>query len=245
MDRLTTRDKVQGKEWLSESEKIRLLDVIAASFGGIDADLYFARYFCADGPFKRIVRLYYSGDNCIGYCLLTFRKRTLREKSVTQIGASAAFLPSYRQGGLTLAFSLKQAFLHRLQHPFTSVYYADTMLSPAMYRAIAKYTAVIHPSLQIPEPDEELKNLFEQFNPDGYISSHYPARCLVDTGRFTAYESKALDSLMSSDKPEIAYYCRLNPQFNRGIALFVIIPVTFGQFIKSAFRALQGVKPFP
>ncbi|WKE66221.1 hypothetical protein PVT67_02950 [Gallaecimonas kandeliae] len=226
----------QEKDWLSPGLQAQLVRVIAASFGGVDARAYLTKYFLADGPFARTLRLYFAEGSCVGYCLLTFTRRELGGKSLVVIGASAAFLPEYRKGGRTLGFSLTRAFGYWLRHPFERLYYADTMLSPAMYRAIVKHTAIAYPSPHSPEPDAATAGLFETFNPDGRISPHYKALCLVDTGRFTAYDETALNALKSSAKPEIACYCRLNPDFHSGVALFVIIPVSMKQLLRSAWK---------
>jgi hypothetical protein len=60
----------------------------------------------------------------------------------------------------------------------------------------------------------------------------------VATGRASNYSSSELDSFASSDKLEIQYYCRVNPEFSRGVALFVVIPINLAQFLKTALKSV-------
>jgi hypothetical protein len=220
---LSTLDLTQSKQWLSEPQRYSIMDIISASFSDVAPKDYLAIYFDSKEAHERKLRLYYDGSNLVGYCLLTFT----RKMKTTVIGASAGFLPEYRQGGNTFQFSLFESFKCWLRSPWRNHYYADRMLSPAMYRAIAKNTGIIWPHFKHESP----KHLFDRFNPDGEIDSRYALRCLVPIGRSSNYTTEELASLRTSNKPEIEYFCQVNPQFDKGVALFVIIPIHLRQFI--------------
>ena len=158
-------------------------------------------------------------------------------KIVLLFAPRPAFLPQYRQGGNTFNFSLIESFKAWLKHPWKKFYYADTMLSPAMYRAIAKNSGIIYPHPEILSP----KILFSQFNPYGIMNDENGLRCLVKVDRNTNYSEQDLLSLKTSSKPEIKYYCQLNPKFNEGIALFVIIPVNLKQVYKTLVKKVLTV----
>lgn len=232
--KLSHLDYCQNKTWLNNSEKQALLKLITASFTGVDAEQYFTKYFSGSDAFTRKLRLYYHQDKVVGYCLITFSN----SKQEVLIRASAAFYPEYRKGGNTFTFSMRQAFLYWLQHPQQNIYYADTMLSPAMYRAMAKKAAIVWPSENI---QPQAKALFEQFNSHGQVSELLNLRCLLDVGRRTNYSEQEISSFRSSDKTEINFYCQANPDFNKGSALFVIMPITLKQFV---LTAVQLVNPF-
>ncbi|OZS42307.1 hypothetical protein [Photobacterium sanguinicancri] len=216
-------DLTQSKQWLQPEQRQALAEIIIASFSNVDPEAYLFKYFDSSEPYQRKLRLYFDQERIVGYCLLTFTN--ISHKVV--IKASAAFLPDYRKGSNTFIFSLQESFKSWLSKPWRKHYYADTMLSPAMYRAIAKNTGVIWPHFSHCAPEA----LFDHFNPNGDPSAENALRCLVSVDRVSNYNQAELDMLLTSDKPEIQYYCKLNPHFNSGVALFVIIPVNLKQFL--------------
>lgn len=228
---LVTKDLVQTQRWLSENERLAVIAIIKASFASVDPLDYIAKYFDGSDAFQRKLRLYFSGEQVVGYCLLTFTD----EHDVTIIRASAGFLPDYRKGGNTFQFSLVESVKCWLRRPWRKTFYADTMLSPAMYRAIAKHSGIVWP-----HPDHSApKAVFERFNADGELSAEVNLRCLVPVNRMSNYSEQELAAFEASDKLEIQYYRRLNPQFNQGMALFVIIPVHLTQLLKTALKMLK------
>jgi len=233
--KLSHLDYCQNKNWLNNSDKHALLELITASFTGVDAEEYFTKYFLGRDAFSRKLRLYFDQDKVVGYCLITFSK----SQQDVLIRASAAFYPEYRKGGNTFTFSMKQAFSYWIQHPQQNIYYADTMLSPAMYRAMAKKAAIVWPSEKI---QPQAKALFEQFNNKGQLSELLNLRCLLDVGRRTNYSEQEILSFKSSDKTEINFYCQTNPDFDKGNALFVIMPITLKQLVLTAVKLLNPFK---
>ncbi len=230
--KLKVKGLTQSRQWLSDPERAAISEIIKFSFSNISPDAYLAKYFDDKGAFQRKLRLYFDGVKLVGYCLLTFSD----ESRTIVIRASAAFFPEYRQGSNTFKFSLSEIFKCWLHRPWRKIYYADTMLSPAMYRAIAKNIGIIWPHPNHPVPD----NIFEKFNSNGEVSSEVGLRCLVPVGRASNYSARELEGFKSSDKLEIQYYLSLNPDFNNGVALFVIIPIHFRQFIKTALKKFKG-----
>ncbi|CAH9049967.1 hypothetical protein PSECIP111951_00089 [Pseudoalteromonas holothuriae] len=228
---LKTTDLTQTKQWLNDAQKQQVGGVIQASFANVNVKDYLAKYFDCTKPHQRKLRLYYDNDKLVGYCLLTFSD----EINITVIRASAAFLPKFRQGGNTFAFSLSQSIKAWLTRPWRKHYYADTMLSPAMYRAIAKKTGVIWPHLTHQAPSQ----LFERFNSGGLLSQFNSLRCLVEVNRASKYLQQDLIAFKASEKLEIQYYCQVNPDFDKGIALFVIIPVNLAQIAKTLYKNLS------
>ena len=224
-------DYTQNKNWLNDAHKQALLQLIAASFNDVDAEYYFNKYFVANDVFARKLRLYFAQNEVVGYCLINFSQSG---KNVL-IRASAAFYPQYRKGGNTFMYSMKQAFICWLKSPRQNIYYADTMLSPAMYRAMAKKLAIIWPNAN---GKEQAKQLFEQFNKDGFDSPVLKVPCLVTAGRASNYSAQEVANFKTSDKEEINFYCQLNPEFAKGTALFVIIPVTLKQFFLTGIKLL-------
>mgnify|MGYP001627815521 CR=1 FL=1 len=223
-------DLTQTKQWLTDQQRVEVRGVIASSFSNVLPADYMAKYFDHPQAFQRKLRLYYHGERLAGYCLLVFTD----ESGAVLIRASAGFIPEYRQGSNTFQFSLAEGIKCWLRRPWRKLYYADTMLSPAMYRAIAKNLAIIwpHPSHKTPNA------LFERFNPNGSVSQTMATRCLVSVGRVSNYTESDLAAFQASDKPEIRFYQNVNPDFTKGVALFVIAPVHLKQLI------LTGVKRF-
>lgn len=221
----------QSKAWIATTDKKGLLELITTSFVGVEPKSYFQKYFQASDVFERKLRVYYSDSKVIGYCLISFT----RASGKVLLRASAAFYPEYRNRSNTFGYSFKQAIGYYFKHPLSKIYYADTMLSPAMYRATAKNTAIIWPSADCELPP---KTLFEELNPDGVISEGNGVKCLLPVGRKTNYSEEEVHRFKVSDKKEIRHYCELNPEFDQGMALFVIVPISLKQILMTAWQKL-------
>jgi len=100
---------------------------------------------------------------------------------------------------------------------------------------MAKTSAIVWPSCNI---QPQAKALFELFNNQGQVSELLNLRCLLDVGRCTNYSEKEISSFRESNKTEISFYCQANPNFDKGSALFVIMPITLKQFILTAIKGL-------
>ncbi|GEK09712.1 hypothetical protein [Pseudoalteromonas peptidolytica] len=224
--KLTHADLTYRDSALDDKKVCQLKHIIAKSFADIDVDAYFEYYFEQDAKVKRRLRLFFLDCNIVGYCLLTFDDS---HHHFCLVGASAAFLPEHRGQNSTFAFSLSEVFKYYLRNPLRRVLYADTMLSPAMFRAMAKNIAQVYPN-QTP-PDRAIAELYNEINSEGLISAENGLRCLKAVGRKTNYSNAEIARFRESQKAEIALYCRVNPNFDKGIALVTIIPITFTQFV--------------
>ena len=228
-------DKVSDKDWLtpSQAKQIRLL--ITASFNGVDSQQYFDSYFANPAHYQRRVRLFYQGEQLLGYCLLTFRQEA---NNSLVMGASAAFVPDYRGNNSTFAFSFLAAVTTWLRHLNHQVYYLDTMLSPAMYRAMAKKVAFIYPT---PDMDQRDMASYQTLVPNAEASPWRNLNCLKTVGRASNYTAEDISRLKASTKAEIAFYCQLNPNFAQGTALLVLIPVNLKQLLFTGGKWLKGL----
>ncbi|MGQ5524408.1 hypothetical protein ACUHMQ_14270 [Chitinimonas sp. PSY-7] len=234
----------QSSKWLDAALKTQLLPLLEDSFAGISGQDYLQKYFLKDGTFERKLRLYFDNEKLVGYCLLTFSKIDVDKKNIICIGASAAFYPAYRHGSNTIAFSVSEAVKYWLLHPWSSVCYADTMLSPAMYRAVAKKVAFIYPSAERVIPANLLalvKKLKEAFSVNlpaqVDIQGDSPFICFV--GRKTNYSQSEIHSFRVDKKPEIQYYCQVNPNFDQGNALITVVPVNMRQMLEMIVKWIK------
>jgi hypothetical protein len=227
-----TQDLSWPNKWLNEEQISQLKAVIADCFSGISSNDYYLKYFANEVMFKRDLRLFYANSQIVGYCLFAYQKSA----NAVLARASAGFYPDYRHGSNTLVFTMKQSIKYWLCHPWQRIYFADTMLSPAMYRAIAKRAGITYPSVDYPVQHSEL---FSEFNQGGEISSLTNTQCLVDTGRKTQYSKNEVASLQASTKPEIAFYCKVNLEFTEGKALFVIMPISLKQLFKTILKVFK------
>jgi hypothetical protein len=55
-------------------------------------------------------------------------------------------------------------------------------------------------------------------------------------GRSTNYTEQEVHTFRKSNKKEIAFYCQVNPDFDKGVALFVIMPINLKQLLLTAFK---------
>ena len=234
------RDFDHTQQWSDDATALALQALMKQCFSGISPADYFRKYFLSDDYFKRALRIFYApnesgtADTVVGYCLITFKKQRIGRKRVTLLGASAGFLPDYRSGNNTVPFSIRQALGYWVQHPWETIYYADTMLSPAMYRVMAKNMATIYPHPDHTTPPAVIE-LWRQLNP----KPENPQRPFVlKTGRYADYSEDDLKRFKASEKPEIAFYLRENPNFFKGNAIITVIPINARQMLKMALQKI-------
>lgn len=229
-------DKCSDGKWLTSEEQSQIIAIIAISFRGVDAAAYFAKYFIAKEHYRCCVRLFYQDSALVGYCLLTFSKG---DANSIMMGASAAFLPVYRGSNNTFAFSMKWAVKTWLLNLHKNVYYLDTMLSPAMYRAMGKRVAYIYPNPAMTETEiAQYQALVPEAEPSPWFGLH----CLKTVGRSTNYTEQDIKRLTSSSKTEIAFYCKVNPDFASGVALMVLIPINLKQLLITLWKAITSIR---
>ena len=228
-------DKISSSNWLTSSQAEQITALIATSFNGGDSQQYFSHYFANPQHYLRRVRLFYQAEQLLGYCLLTFRKQP--NNSIV-IGASAAFVPGYRGNNSTFAFSFLAAVSTWLRHLKHKVYYLDTMLSPAMYRAMAKKVAFIYPNPGMEKADIAS---YQALVPNAKPSPWRGLNCLKSVGRASNYSTEDISRFKASTKAEIAFYCQLNPHFAQGTALLVLIPVNLKQLLFTGGKWLKGL----
>ncbi len=228
-------DKTSNQSWLTTSQAEQITQLIATSFNGVDSRHYFEKYFANPAHYQRRVRLFYQGPQLLGYCLLTFNKEA--DNSIV-MGASAAFIPGYRGNNSTFGFSFLAAVSTWLRYPTHNVYYLDTMLSPAMYRAIGKKVAFIYPSPGMSKADIAM---YHTLVTDADPSPWQGLNCLKTVGRATNYTAEDIARLKASNKAEIAFYCQLNPNFAGGTALMVLIPINLKQLLYTGVKWLKAL----
>ncbi|WP_462153666.1 hypothetical protein [Pseudoalteromonas piscicida] len=226
MSTIKHRDLSYQKGMLDTPYLNQLKRVIATSFSNVEVEHYFALYFEKGESTKRRLRLFLSGGDIVGYCLLTFDDSN---KDVCIVGASAAFLPDFRGKNSTFRFSLIEVLKRYTRNPRRKLLYADTMLSPAMFRAMAKNIAEVYPNSL--SQNSAIATLYDTINPSGLVSPYNGLRCLKVVGRKTNYSEAEIARFRESSKTEIALYCSVNPEFDKGIALVTIIPITMKQFV--------------
>ncbi|PHV09765.1 hypothetical protein [Chitinimonas sp. BJB300] len=234
----------QSAKWIDDALITELLLLIGDSFAGISSKAYLQKYFLQQNAFERKLRLYFDKEKLVGYCLLTFSKINLDQKQIVCIGASAAFYPAYRHGSNTVRFSVSESLKYWLLHPWQHVCYADTMLSPAMYRAIAKQVAIIYPQAKRAIPADFLAlvgKLKHSFSIDKTVQEgvQNESSFICHVGRRTNYSQSEIDSFRSNEKPEIQYYCQINPNFDQGNALITVIPVNIQQLFEMAIKWIR------
>jgi len=238
---ISHRDFTQSKRWLDRESSEGIKSVISQCFDGISPQDYLARYFMADTAFERKLRIFYSNGQIIGYCLLTFSRVIVDGKSLVCIGASAGFYPEFRHAGQTADYSIREAMKYWAMHPWQRVYYADTMLSPAMYRATAKKVGIVYPHASRDKKEnttpKEVEHLVSHLKSISGLKkvlsekkkSNHPH--LLTVGRRSNYSEAEIDGFKKSEKPEIRFFCEANPKFYQGYALVVVIPVSFKQLL--------------
>lgn len=212
------------QEWLTAELQQQIQSVLAQCFAGQSITHYFAYEFLSAHSQQRRLQCFWHQQQLVGFCLITWQRRKIAGRNVHTLGACAAFLPEFRHGNRTLQFSLNQAIKFKLRHPFTPLYYADIMLSPAMYRAMAKAIPLLYPKPTLATPPTVIQ-LLRHLNPNHSQDPHLTQSEL--RGEFSASQ---MHEFRTSDKADIQYYLARNPNFAAGSGLWVVIPVGLAQF---------------
>lgn len=224
---------VDCRKHLDQSTQAAIKSIMKESFAGIDVEKLYSHFFENPQHKRRDARLFYAKEQLVGYCLITLEEDKTTKKDL--MGASAAFLPEYRQGDQTALFSIRQSFLYWIRKPWKTIYYASTVLSPAMYRVMAK-SATIYPSFRT-TPSKEILNLLNAVKKENYPEE---TGCenpfVVYSGRHSNYSQEELERLHASNKPEIKFFIENNPRFNEGYALLAIMPTNLYHLIKTMTR---------
>ena len=231
------QDLTQSKGWVDAGQIEQIVQLIDYCFVGIESRDYLNKYFFSESVKERKLRLFYEQNKVVGYCLITFSQEKVDGHLVNCIGASAAFYTEYRQGNNTFDFSIKEALKFWLKHPWRKTYYADTMLSPAMYRAVAKKVAYVYPREDEAVPEDVgvlLSRLKSKLAHEYIEESLHPH--VIYVARKTNYRAEEIREFKQSEKLEIRYFCKINPKFDQGYALLTVIPVNFKQLLGMLFK---------
>lgn len=73
--KVSYRDLTYTQNVLTNAQLAQLKCIIATSFSNVEVEHYFALYFERGESTKRRLRLFLSGGEIVGYCLLTFDDR--------------------------------------------------------------------------------------------------------------------------------------------------------------------------
>lgn len=215
---------------LSDTERQKLSDQLYSVhqkiFAGVSAE-EFRRHVIEPPAEATSIQLYCAADqSVIGYCAVHRYRRQVNGRNAIVLRAEAGLMPEFRRRGATYGFGIVGAFIEKISHPFTPVYYLGTLVHPSSYHLFCKYFSRVypHPDIEMPTDIQEIaRQLIESF-PDPAV---LPADPFVrDVGWVTIETPQEKYLNEQVDPLDVQFFKFRNPGFSRGHGLVVLIPLT-------------------
>lgn len=167
--------------------------------------------------------------------------RAVRGRPALVLRGETGLLPDYRGRGASYGFGMAYAFMEKLRHPFTPVYYLGTLVHPSSYHLFYKYFPTVYPlpAKTFPTRQRALAiELIESF-PDLPVA---PSDLLVrDVGWITVETSQGRKLILESHRPDVQLFVTRNPGYPQGHGMVVVAPISFGNIVAAIFRRLREV----
>ncbi len=214
------------KHPLSNEVENQLYDVFNDCFENINVSDYYKKHFSNNSKaVKHTARLYFRDGLVIGYIVLKFQE----SKNNVFITGSVGMCSVAR--GLGAAKNAIQSVFtwvlkYKIKNLFKRLYLADTVLNPAWYKVMKKQFPTIQPNKES-YMDPCIDEVLSEVNAGGYISEVTGTKCLLKVDRKSLYSEQDITRLLNHKDPDIAFYCKVNPNFykDQGSALFIAAPV--------------------
>ncbi|NNK77286.1 MAG: hypothetical protein HKP40_01105 [Litoreibacter sp.] len=174
-----------------------------------------------------VIQLYLTSDcDIVGYCAFHRYWRRLKGRNVIVLRAEAALMPQYRGRGTTFGFGMIRAFVEKLRHPFTPVYYLGTLVHASSYHLFCKYFGQVFPSPDFEAPIEvqdQARALIDSF-PDPAVTGADPF--IREVGWVTIETEQERELNKRGNQRDVQFYLERNPGYLKGHGLVVFVPIT-------------------
>ncbi|WP_192036243.1 hypothetical protein [Halomonas sp. YLGW01] len=237
------RLEVMNPATLDETAREELADELKALsdqiFIGVSRAELMAEVLTPPARRTRLQLLRDASGTLIGYCgVHLYEKRVLGRQQLI-LRSEAGLLPAYRGSGCTLRFGLRQTLTCRLRHPFRRLDLFCTLVHPSSYRLLAGRFAEMSPLPGRPVPPDTralMQGMAEAF---GECPVAWGDKGLRRVGWITRDSEHDRQAWETSEAPEVRFFLKRNPGYRQGIGLVVLVPLSWHNLLRSAWRRLR------
>ncbi len=198
-------------------------------FAGLDEES-FTHYVFRSGATQTKIRVYRNSENMlVGYAAVHHYRKEVSGQPVTVFRAEAGFLPEYRAHGRTFYFYTFELLKYRLLHPTQRIFYLGMLVHPSSYLVFARYFHEIYPKhgQEIPE---DMRRLMQDMADDFGIPRVEPGDPMIRRVGWTTRQAKQY--WINTDDPDVVYFRKRNPGYQKGHGLLIIVPISFANLLR-------------
>jgi hypothetical protein len=180
----------------------------------------------------------------VGYNFVSLFSLEIDGRPIEVLRSNAGLLPAWRRHNRIVGAGLAPCFVQRILRPRASLYLHLWLSHPSGYASVDKYFDALWPSPrtdpQTPEVLKIARHLNEQFG------ARYPDPSdpfLVESATAVDEPADQIRAWTESARPSVQYFLNRNPDYRRGKALTIIVPVEMRTLatlaVKLAFSRAQ------
>ena len=174
----------------------------------------------------------------IGYAAVHRFEKLIFDKPLVIFRTEAGLLPEHRHKNADIYFWFKEALKFKIVHPNKELYYLVCPVNPSVYARFAKYIYKVYPKHDCFTPPE-IENLMMKLADEFGLKIADPDNPFVrKVGWITQSTEEEKLFWQNCNNPHIRFYVDLNPDFNKGNGVLILMPLTFLDLILSFFSFL-------
>jgi hypothetical protein len=173
----------------------------------------------------------------VGYNFVFLHSLEKDGRRIEVLRSNAGLLPAWRRHNRIVGAGLAPCFIQRILRPRASLYLHLWLSHPSGYASVDKYFDELWPS---PRTDPQTP---ESLDIVRYLNEQFGARCADPSDPFLVEIPTAVDdpadetrSWTESARPSVQYFLERNPDYRRGKALTILVPVTMATLATLAGR---------
>lgn len=208
-------------------------------FDGVDRHSFVREVIARPSRWTRLQLLRGAGGELVGYCAAHLFDRVLQGHRCGVFRVEAGILGPYRGRHSTFLFGIRQALLYRLRHPFKRLFLFCTPVHPSSYCLLAGRFDEVYPAPDRPIPprvEALMQALAESFDERPEASGDAG---LCQAGWITRDSEQERRRWEQSEAPEVRFYLTRNPGYPRGVGLITLVPLSWHNLLRTAWRAAR------
>ncbi len=174
----------------------------------------------------------------VGYCAVHRYRRTWQGESCTIFRAEAGLLKQYRGRQETASFVFMQGLLCKLRNPTRRVFYLGMLVHPSSYCLIAERFPTIYPSRRRNTP-QHIQEAMSQLADSFEVPPSENGPLLREIGWITRETPAEADAWRSSRHPDVRFFLAMNPRYERGTGLLILVPFTIRNLLGAAAKHIM------
>jgi hypothetical protein len=173
----------------------------------------------------------------VGYNFVSLFSLEKDGRPIEVLRSNAGLLPEWRRHNRIVGAGLAPCLVQRILRPRASLYLHLWLSHPSGYASVDKYFDVLWPSVRTDPQTPEVLELAR------YLNEQFGARCTDPSDPFLVEIPTAVDepadetrAWTESARPGVQYFLNRNPDYRRGKALTILVPVELGTIARLAVK---------